>query len=224
MEVRGHRLPGPMEVTTKPVSEGVLGRGLAPSSPQRNLEDLASGLERRVPGAAGHARRVARLSGATAKRMGLRRREVARVRRAALLHDIGKLETPAAVINKPGPLDAEEFTLIKRHTIAGERMVDRLGDPELAAIVRHHHERFDGKGYPDGLAGEEIPLGARIVAVADTFDALTSVRPYRPASRSADALDLLSVLAGEQLDPDVVEAFADCHSGPRAVLLRALAR
>jgi two-component system cell cycle response regulator len=215
-----------MEATTKPVGGGALGGGIAPfpKSPQRKLENLASGLELRVPGAAGHARRVARLAGATAKRLGLRREEVGRIRRAALLHDIGKLETPAAVVNKPGPLDAEEFVLVKRHSIAGERMVARLGDPELAAIVRHHHERFDGKGYPDGLAGEQIPLGARILAVADTFDALTSARPYRPASRPNDALDLLSVVAGEQLDPEVVEAFAGYYSGRRAALRRALAR
>jgi putative nucleotidyltransferase with HDIG domain len=215
-----------MEATTKPVGEGALGGGFArlPKSPQRSLEDLASGLELRVPGAGGHARRVSRLATATAKRLGLGREQVARIRRAALLHDIGKLETPAAVVNKPGPLNPDEFILVKRHAIVGERMVARLGDPELTAIVRHHHERFDGKGYPDGLAGEEIPLGARVVAVADTFDALTSVRPYRPASRPNDALDLLSVVAGEQLDPEVVEAFVGYYSGPRAVLRRALAR
>jgi putative nucleotidyltransferase with HDIG domain len=215
-----------MEASTKPVNGGALGGGIAgfPKSPQRKLEDLASGLELRVPGAAGHARRVCRLSSAIAKRMGLPRKQVGRIRRAALLHDIGKLETPAAVVNKPGPLDAEEFVLVKRHSLAGERMVARLGDPALAAIVRHHHERFDGKGYPDGLAGEEIPLGARILAVADTFDALTSARPYRPASRANDALDLLLIEAGEQLDPEVVEAFEHYYSGPRAALLRVLAR
>jgi putative nucleotidyltransferase with HDIG domain len=219
-------LPEFVEATTKPVGRGALGGGIAPSpkSPQRKLEELASGLELRAPGSAGHARRVCRLAGATAKRLGLGREEVARIRRAALLHDIGKVETPTAVVNKPGPLEAEEFILVKRHAIAGERLVARLGDPELAAIVRHHHERFDGKGYPDGLAGEEIPLGARIVAVADTFDALTSVRPYRPASRPSDALDLLSVVAGEQLDPAVVEAFVGYYSGPRAALRRTLAR
>jgi len=214
-----------MEATTKPVPGVFDGRQLAPSeSPARTLERLAAALEQRVPGASGHARRVARLAAGTAKRMGLRRREVVRVRRAASLHDIGKLETPAAVVNKPGPLDPEEFTLVKRHAIAGERIVAGLGDPELAAIVRHHHERFDGMGYPDGLAGEEIPLGARILAVADTFDALTSPRPYRPASRACDALDLLSIEAGAQLDPAAVEAFEGYYSGRRSVLWRALAR
>jgi putative nucleotidyltransferase with HDIG domain len=214
-----------MEASTKP-SFGALDNSLelAPRAPARTLEDLAAALELRVPGAGGHARRVSRHAAGIAKRIGLDREQVARVRRAASLHDIGKLETPAAVVNKPGPLDAEEFNLVKRHAIAGERIVARLGDPELAAIVRHHHERFDGKGYPDGLAGEEIPLGARIVAVADTFDALTSPRPYRPASRPCDALDLLSIEAGDQLDPEVVSAFDGYYSGRRAVLLRALTR
>lgn len=203
-----------------------LDTGLAPAleSPARVIERLAAGLEVRAPGTSGHARRVSGYAAGIARRIGLGREQVARVRRAAALHDIGKLEMPAEIVNKPGPLSAEEFAVVKRHPIAGERIVAKLGDERLATIVRHHHERFDGRGYPDGLAGEEIPLGARIVAVADTFDALTSTRPYRPASRHREALQLLGIEAGDQLDPELVSAFRDYYSRRRAVLLRALAR
>jgi HD-GYP domain-containing protein (c-di-GMP phosphodiesterase class II) len=190
----------------------------------RALDRLAAALELRVPGAGGHARRVARHAAGVARQMDLPSLQVARVRRAAAVHDIGKLEMPPAIVNKPGPLSAEEFATVRWHAAAGARMVAALGDERLAAIVRHHHERFDGAGYPDRLAGEEIPLGARIVAVADTFDALTSTRPYRAASRPRDALALLDVEAGAQLDPEVVSAFRDYYSGPRAALLRAVSR
>ncbi len=110
---------------------------------------------------------------------------MARIRRAAALHDIGKVETPAAIVNRPGPLSAEEHEVVRGHAELGGSIVAGLGDAELEAIVRHHHERLDGGGYPDGLAGEEIPLGARIVAVADTFDALTSPVPTVRPSASA---------------------------------------
>lgn len=180
----------------------------------RDLERSLAELELRLPGSSGHARRVARYSAATARRLGLSPPEVARVRRAAALHDIGKLEVAAAIINKPGPLNAGEYAAVQAHSAAGASMLAELG-PELAAIVRHHHERFDGGGYPEGLAGEEIPLGARIVAVADTFDALTSTRPYRSAKRRRRALALLAAEAGTQLDPEVVAAFR-----PRRLELR----
>jgi HD-GYP domain-containing protein (c-di-GMP phosphodiesterase class II) len=112
----------------------------------------------------------------------------------------------ATIINKPGPLSEGEYAMVQVHAEAGAEMLADL-DPELAPIVRHHHERFDGGGYPDGLAGEEIPLGARVVAVADTFDALTSSRPYRSARRRRQAMALLVAEAGTQLDPRVVQAF-----------------
>jgi HD-GYP domain-containing protein (c-di-GMP phosphodiesterase class II) len=201
-----------------------LAPAIDPAAYARILRRLTAGLEVRVPGSAGHSRRVSRYAAGIARQMGLPREQVARVRRAAAVHDIGKLEMPARIVNKPGPLDADEFALVKRHAEAGERMVAGLGDEELTAIVRHHHERLDGSGYPDGLTGEEIPLGARIVAVADTFDALTSVRPYRSASRHRDALVLLSAEAGAQLDPDAVRAFCDYYTGPRRALARLLAQ
>lgn len=197
--------------------------GLAPRSQARELARIAAELETRVPGSAGHSRRVGIYAAGTAKRMGLAPAQVARVRRAAELHDIGKVETPAEIVNKPGPLSVEEYAVVRRHADLGGWIVAGLGDPELAAVVRHHHERFDGDGYPDGLAGEEIPLGARIVAVADTFDAVASTRPYRPARRAHEALDLLDAEAGGQLDPEVVDAFRRYYSrfaGLRRVAFR----
>jgi putative nucleotidyltransferase with HDIG domain len=188
------------------------------------LSLLTTGLEARIPWAAGHSRRVARYAAGLAKQMDLGREQITRVRWAAALHDIGKLEMPARIVNKPGPLSELEFAMVRRHAAIGARIVSRLGDEELAAIVRHHHERIDGTGYPDGLAGEEIPFGARIVAVADTFDALTSTRPYRPAKCHGEALDLLDAEAGTQLDPDVVGAFHRYCAGRRGLRLRMLAR
>jgi hypothetical protein len=107
--------------------------------------------------------------------------------------------------------------VVRRHPVDGAEMVSGLGDPELSAIVRHHHERLDGAGYPDGLRGADIPLGARIIAVADTFDAITSNRPYRPGCRHKKALDVLRAEAGAQLDPHAVRAFLSYYSGRRAL-------
>jgi HD-GYP domain-containing protein (c-di-GMP phosphodiesterase class II) len=214
-----------MEALSKPVGVALdAGPAIAPGVCARTLRRLAAGLEERVPGASAHARRVSRYAAGIARQLGLPAEQVACVRQAAAVHDIGKLEMPAAIVNKPGPLSEEEFALVKRHAAAGERMVSGLGDEQLAAIVRHHHERLDGSGYPDGLSGEEISLGARIVAVADVFDALTSTRPYRRASSPPDARVLLGAEAGSQLDPDVVRAFGEYYRGPRAALARLLAR
>jgi HD-GYP domain-containing protein (c-di-GMP phosphodiesterase class II) len=190
----------------------------------QSLDCLAAELDLRVPGSWAHARRVSRYAAGVAKRLGLPREQVALLRRAAEVHDIGKLEISADFLNRAGPLSAAEFALVERHSGLGARMVLESGHEELAPIVRHHHERFDGTGYPDGLAGEEIPLGARIVAVADTFDAVTSPRPYRPARSCVDALDLLVAEAGSQLDPEVVGAFRSYCSGTRGFFLRALCR
>ncbi|MFN8215846.1 MAG: HD-GYP domain-containing protein [Solirubrobacterales bacterium] len=183
------------------------------------LDRLTAGrLDAHIPGSFGHSRRVSRLAGSTAEELGLDREEATRVRRAAAFHDVGKVEVPNEIINRPGPLSEEEFAIVKRHAVAGGRIVARWGDERLAAMVRHHHERFDGGGYPEGLAGEEIPIGARIIAVADTFDAVTSARPYRPAIGWREALGRLREAAGQQLDPAVVEAFCRRHRGLRGSL------
>ena len=181
------------------------------------LEQLAASLEARDLHTHGHSRRVARYATMIAKRMGLAKGEVARIRAAAAIHDVGKIETPIALLHKSGRLTEAEFEVIKRHAVDGARMVARVGDHELTAIVRHHHERLDGTGYPDGLSGARIPLGARIIAVADTFDAITSERPYRPAKAHKVAIEILRREAGEQLDPDAVHAFRSVYFGKRSL-------
>jgi putative nucleotidyltransferase with HDIG domain len=188
--------------------------GSAPSGedPETMLRRVSSLIERRYPYTHGHSKRVAGHAERIASAMGLPREEVDRIRIAALVHDIGKINIPRAILSKPGRLTDAEFAVVKRHPGDGAVMVEELGDPELAAIVRHHHERLDGNGYPDGLVGEDIPLGARIVAVADTFDAVTSARPYRGARTHREALVLVRDEAGTQLDPGVVAAFTGYYT------------
>ena len=177
------------------------------------LRRLATSLEARDPYLHGHSRRVARYAAMIAKEMELPDREVGKIRTAAAVHDVGKLETPLDVLNKPGRLTDDEFDVIKAHAPRGAEMVSDLGDRELTEMVAHHHERIDGSGYPSKLAGEDIPLGARIIAVADTFDALTSTRAYRSAKRHKEALSILHAEAGTQLDAQVVSAFDRCYQG-----------
>jgi HD-GYP domain-containing protein (c-di-GMP phosphodiesterase class II) len=147
------------------------------------LSQLGAALDARDPYLDGHSRRVTRYATMIARRIDIRDEQLATVHTAAAIHDIGKLRVPDEVLHKPGRLTEAEFELAKRHTSEGEAMLACLGDPQLAAAVRGHHERWDVTGYPDGLAGERIPLEARIISVADTFDAITSPRPYRPAAR-----------------------------------------
>jgi ribonuclease P protein subunit RPR2 len=128
-----------------------------------------------------------------------------------LLHDVGKIGIPDQILQKPGPLSAAERRLMQTHTLLGEQMLGGIAffEGEALTVVRSHHERWDGQGYPDGIAGEEIPLGARIFAVADTLDAMTSDRPYRAALDWSTAEAEIAALAGQQFDPDVVGAFRD---------------
>jgi HD-GYP domain-containing protein (c-di-GMP phosphodiesterase class II) len=207
------RLLGSMTKAQRRVSGG-----LSAESQASALEKLGAALEATDPHTHGHSRRVARHSWMIARQLGLSREQVARIRTAAAVHDVGKIETPPAILRKPGALTDEEFDVIKRHPVDGAGMADVLGDPELTAIVRHHHERLDGTGYPCGMSGEEIPLGARIIAVADTFDAITSARPYRPARPHKQAIDILKYEAGVKLDPVVVRAFCGLYSGRRPFL------
>jgi len=134
----------------------------------------------------------------------------------ALLHDVGKITVPNAIINKPGPLDESEWKVIRAHTIAGQRMLERVGGllARVGIVVRASHERWDGHGYPDGLARERIPLAARIVAVCDAFNAMVTDRPYRSALPPGDALGELQANAGTQFDPEVVSALL-VVAGPR---------
>jgi putative nucleotidyltransferase with HDIG domain len=181
------------------------------------LEGLSHLLEIRNPYTYGHCRRVARHAEQIARAMHLPSSEVAEIRTAALVHDVGKVYTPAEVLHKEGPLDDAEFAIVKRHSVDGADMLAPVRDAQLASIVRHHHERLDGSGYPDGLEGDAIPLGSRIIAVADTFDAITSHRPYRRARSQRDALAVLAAEAGTLLDADVVEAFLRSYSTRRSI-------
>ncbi len=183
------------------------------------LEALIGVIEKRDPYLHGHSRRVARYAWMIARTMGLPEEEVARIRTAAAIHDVGKIDTPREILQKTGSLTGEEYEVIKRHSLDGARMAMGLGDEGLVAMVLHHHERLDGMGYPDGLRGEEIPLGARIIAVADTFDAITSARPYRAGSSHHKAIEMIRAEAGTQLDSAAVRAFCKRYEGrrPRAM-------
>ena len=190
------------------------------AGPLVNIElllGLSRLLEARDAYTHGHGQRVARHAARIGRAMGLSEREIAKIRTAAEVHDVGKIYTPRAILGNPGKLNEAEFAVVREHTTRGAEMVSVVGDPEITTMVRHHHERIDGGGYPDGLAGAAIPLGARIIAVADTFDAITSERPYRPASSQKKALDVLSAEAGAQLDANAVTAFQQGYSARRSV-------
>ena len=154
-----------------------------------------------------HSRNVVELTLAVARRFGLGSRELRDAEFVALLHDVGKVRVPKAIINKPGPLDDEERAIVERHTLEGERLLHRVGGllGEIGRIVRSCHERWDGQGYPDGLAGEQIPLLARIVSCCDAFDAMTTDRSYRPALLFEEAVAELGRCRGTQFDPQVVD-------------------
>ena len=179
-------------------------------SPDRQSRDvLLRALQERNPELAERHAAVARLAQMVGQRIGLLTDEQAELRRAAALHDIGKLGIPEEVANKPGPLAPEEWEFVRQHTLIGERII--AAAPALAAaakLVRSTHERFDGGGYPDRLAGEQIPLGARIIAVCDAFTAMTGTRPYAPQLTVPNAIEELRRGAGTQFDPAIVDVFA----------------
>jgi two-component system cell cycle response regulator len=180
----------------------------APAEAQ-SKDVLLQALAERHPELGPHADIVADLAHATAIGLALPDEEVRNVRLAAELHDVGKVAVPDSILRKPGPLDESEWEFIRRHTLIGERIIAAAPALEtVARLVRSSHERWDGSGYPDALAGEQIPLGSRIVAVADAFDAMTARRPYCEPRNAADALDELRRCAASQFDPVVVEAFA----------------
>jgi putative nucleotidyltransferase with HDIG domain len=185
------------------------------------LKTLAAGLEARDSYTHGHSNRVARHSEAIARDMGLSRELVAKVRAAAAVHDVGKIRTPRDILTKPGRLTDAEQAVMQLHVRDGAEMVAGLGDPEVTAMVMGHHERLDSSGYPEGLPAEQISLGARIIAVADTFDAMTSSRPYRSAAPHKRAMDVLAAESPVRLDPRVVASFRNYYSGERAVPLSA---
>jgi len=175
------------------------------------LERLAIAAEFRDDATGEHTRRVGRTAAVLAEAIGLPAAEVELIRRAAPLHDIGKIGVPDGILLKPGPLSAVEFETMKSHTVIGARILSGSRVPLLQLaeqIALTHHERWDGTGYPRSLAGEEIPLGGRIVAVADAFDAMTSDRPYRKALAWEEVWNLLWAGAGTQWDERMVQALA----------------
>ena len=172
------------------------------------VEAFARALELRDRETEGHSLRVADLATTLSEAMGLRGDELLYVRRGALLHDIGKLAVPDAILQKPGPLTEEEWVIMRKHPQYAHDMINPIEylRPSLD-IPYSHHEKWDGTGYPRGLKGEEIPLTARIFAVTDVWDALTSDRPYRPAWDEQKALDYIREQSGKHFDPHVVELF-----------------
>jgi diguanylate cyclase (GGDEF)-like protein len=175
---------------------------------QQVKEALLSALSQRDPDLADHVHDVADLAVQTARALNCPEASITRIRLAAELHGFGKMAIPEAILTKPAALTAQEWTLMRQHTIAGERIVaSATALEEVAPVVRSSHERWDGTGHPDGLSGTEIPLGARIVAVCDSFHAMTSDRPHRRAMSDEVALAELNACAGTQLDPSVVDAF-----------------
>jgi len=155
-----------------------------------------------------HTERVGAYAQAIAKKVGLPVEYQQALLKAGILHDVGKIGIRESILLKPGPLTPEEFNEQKAHPVIGEQICRSLKSiAHLLPIIRHHHERFDGKGYPDGLRGEEIPIEARILAVADAYDAMTTDRPYRARLSEEKAIEILRKGAGEQWDPRMVEVF-----------------
>jgi HD-GYP domain-containing protein (c-di-GMP phosphodiesterase class II) len=184
---------------------------------------LASALGERDRYTGEHSESVVELTARVGEALALDAEEIARVRTAALLHDIGKVGVPDEILHKPGPLDDREWEIMRQHPVIGERIVRAIpGMGSIARIVRHEHERWDGGGYPDGLAAEAIPVGARIILACDAYHAMTSDRPYRNAMSHHEAMAELTANAGSQFDPNVVEALVGYLYGRRQAGLAAV--
>ena len=184
-------------------------------------EALAEAIEKRDPYTGGHTKRVLTYSMASAEYMGMGPQEMDWLKLSAILHDIGKIGVEDRVLRKQGSLNDEEFALMKAHPRMGAEIMEYV--EKLKNIIpgmKHHHERFDGKGYPDGLKDGEIPLIARIISVSDTFDAMTSDRPYRKGLSEETAINELQKYAGIQFDPDVVRAFIDAYKDGKIIYCR----
>jgi diguanylate cyclase (GGDEF)-like protein len=177
---------------------------------------LAEALSERDRYTGEHSQSVVDLAAQVAIGLGLDEREIERVKAAALLHDIGKVAIPDHILLKPGPLDPTEWQVMHEHPVIGERILRAIpGLGGVARIVRHEHERWDGTGYPDGLAGERIPIGARIILACDAYHAMISDRPYRKAITHAEAIRELASNAGSHFDPQVTEILIGCLYGSR---------
>jgi len=187
---------------------------------QNIIFTLALALESKDPYTHGHSDRVSDYAIELARFLNLSELDQVIIYRAATLHDIGKIGIPDAILNKPGALTSEEWSIMKSHPERGEAICSKLNFArEILPIIRHHHERNDGKGYPDGLAGEDIPFLARLVSIADTVDAITSSRPYRSAGTFEQVLKELRKCAGTQFDPVLVEAFISLYNNKNNQLI-----
>jgi putative nucleotidyltransferase with HDIG domain len=176
---------------------------------------LAAAVDAKDPYTHGHSQRVASYAVQVARQLGLDEGMMPQIEMGGLLHDVGKIGVPDHVLLKPGKLDDAEFGMIKRHTVIGHDILRPIGfDPVVTAIVRSHHERLNGRGYPDGLSGEAIPLVARIVCVCDAYDTMTSDRAYQRSRGHDGAVAELRKWAGEQFDPACVEALAGAVDEP----------
>ena len=169
-----------------------------------------------------HECSVAELAELVGRELGLPESLQGDLRLAGLLHDVGTIAVAGAVLSKPGPLDEDEWVMLREHPSIGADMVARIpGLARTQLAIRHHHERYDGQGYPDRLAGEAIPMAARVLAAVDAYTAMTEIRPYRDARERHEALEELRRNAGTQLDPDVVEALCRVLAGESASALAA---
>ena len=174
------------------------------------VKSLASAIDAKDEYTRHHSTRVTDFSLKIAAKMGFSEKELGDLELAALLHDVGKIAVPESILNKPGKLTDEEFTLIKEHPARGEAILSPVIElKEISRVVRAHHERYDGRGYPDRLKGREIPIGARIMTIADTYDSITSERPYRKAASHRYAVKEIISCSGTQFDPEVVENFLE---------------
>jgi putative nucleotidyltransferase with HDIG domain len=177
------------------------------------IEALIGALEAKDPYTAGHSSRVASYAGAIARELGLEDGAVDELQTGAILHDIGKIGVGDGVLSKPGRLSEAEFAEIKDHPRRGARIIDAFNrSSTVLGVVFHHHERYDGRGYPAGLRGVDIPLCARIVNVADAYDAMTTNRPYQATKTRSEAIAELRLGAGSQFDPDVVNALENAFA------------
>jgi putative nucleotidyltransferase with HDIG domain len=180
------------------------------------LKSLSATVDGRDPNSRDHSLRVARYSLAIGERLGISSARLERLEIAALLHDIGKLGVETFILAKPATLDELELAAVRYHPLLGVRILEPVrGLSDVILFIRHHHEHFDGSGYPDGLKGEQIPPEARVLAVADAFEAMTSNRPYRKAKTPQEAIRELHDQAGSQFDPGVVNAFQEAFDGGR---------
>lgn len=171
---------------------------------------MAQAIELKDPYTRGHCDRVATYAGIIGETLGLDEKLRQEIRYGSWLHDCGKIGVSEAILNRPASLSEDEYAIVKRHSLWGAELARLAHLPQTVVnIILHHHERYDGKGYPEGLAGGEIPLEARLVSVADVFDALTSNRPYRAPYSFVEALDTLETVAGTQLDRNLVSVFKD---------------